>query len=123
MIPLIKLTDDDLREMAWRRRAPVAATRWPRSRLIQYLEFNGSRRKRMKRNLGIREYVYRLLERVIGHTDDGMPIGLGYKKIMLAARRKFADSAVDERHIRWYANKYRADGGIIPVHRERSKWT
>ena len=122
MIPLAQLTDRQLCEMAWRRKAPLAALKWPRGRLIQYLEANGPKRKRMKKNLGVREYVYRLLERVIGETDDGLPIGLSYKKMVHMAQKKFPDSAVDERHVRWYANKYRADGGIIPVHRERSRW-
>ena len=125
MIALDKVTDSQLLEMAFRKRAPDVAAKWPRGRLIQYIDKQAPKVKvktRMKRNLGVRKFVYTLLERVVGETDDGLPIGLGYKKIVEMTHKKFPDSAVDKLHVRWYANKYRADGGLIPVHRERSRW-
>lgn len=125
MTPLDQVTDRQLVEMAWRRKAPLAAARWPRGKLIQYLEARAPKvrgKMRMKKNLGIRTYVFAQLSRVVGETSEGFPIGLSYERIVRSAKKKFPDSAVGELHIRWYANKMRADGYMIPVHRKRSRW-
>lgn len=71
----------------------------------------------MKRNTGVGRYCRELLAR---EASPGM--GLSYQKIVQMARRKFPDSAVDERHVRWYAAKMRSDEEKIPADRGRSRW-
>lgn len=78
-------------------------------------------RQRMPKNLGVGKHVRRLLAKVIAQSPDG-PVGYPYKRIVAMAQRKFPDSAVDERHVRWYAAQMRRDDLTIPVNRARSNW-
>lgn len=137
MIPLRDLTMENLRDMAatLERRARVRVSEetrlWPRARLVKYIEelrpperqkLPRAKRPRMPKNLGVGKYCRDLLAKVIGHTEDQLPIGLSYNEMVRRARKKFPDSCVDERHLRWYAAKMRREDQLIPVHRKRSRW-
>lgn len=113
---------------------PCETAGWTRDELIHYIEALRPtpparrprvvriRRPRMARNLGVGRYCQALLAKVVGRDDEGHEWGLSYEKMVKMAQRKFPDSAVDERHLRWYAAKMRREGMTPPVYRERSRW-
>ncbi len=133
-IPLGRLSNSDLRQIVEtaerkRGRATTDTSDWPRSRLVSHIEAYAppakqkrARRPRMAKNLGVGKFCQELLARVVGQTVDGLPIGLSYNVMVATAQKKFPDSCVDERHLRWYAAKMRREDHLIPVHRGRSKW-
>lgn len=137
LIPLDKLTDDDLREiidvMERRHKAKVDSRGWPRASLIAHIQRIGPppvkakperrTKKRMPRNEGVAKYCREILTVVVGKDLDGHPVGLSYQKMTKMAQKKFPLSCVDERHLRWYACQMRSNGMTPPVHRERSRWT
>lgn len=77
--------------------------------------------ERMARR-GVGKFCRELLAQVVGKTDEGEPLGMGYLRMLEVVRRRFPDSAVDEKHLRWYASQMRRDGHVIPAWRERSRW-
>lgn len=139
IVSLAKMTMANLREVidVMERRAegdPADTSGWTREQLIQYIEAlrpvpptrrprpERVRKARMKKNLGVGKFCLDMLARVVGRTLSDAPVGLSYNKMVQMAQKKFPDSAVDERHLRWYAAKARRDGLTIPVERERSRW-
>ena len=145
LISVDDMTADQLRELIERceRRkndTPADTHGWSRARLIAHIEFmqpaprgpykkkkkkkavRRRKKKRMPHNLGVGRHCLELLQRVIGHDREGHPLGLSYMEMMKMAQEKFPDSAVDERHLRWYAAKARRDDVEIPVYRKRSRW-
>lgn len=131
IIPVAEMTDGDMLDVAWRCGAPAEATRWPRERLVEYIEaheppcpqvyVSRGPRPRMPKNLGVGRYCREILATVI-RTDASGPWGLSYAEMMKMAKKKFPDSCVDERHLRWYAAQMRREDMTIPVNRERSSW-
>lgn len=136
-IPLDMMTDDNLRDIVGvmerrARKMPANTARWGRRKIVRYINSLKRpdpikpprvRKKRMKKNLGVGKYCRDvLLSAVIGKTADGHPIGHSYMEMTKMAQAKFPDSAVDERHLRWYATQARADGMNIPVYRRKSVW-
>lgn len=79
------------------------------------------KRPRMPKNRGVGKYCRELVMRVVATGPDG-PIGLSYNKMTKMVRRKFPDSAADERHLRWYAAQLRREDKRVPNNRERSRW-
>ncbi len=142
IMPLATLTDEQVREAAYtacrlkgnirRLDRSVNLEVMNRAELIKYINSLAPVRSkcrlspgkpRMAKNKGVGRYCKELLRRVIGTVEGTtQPIGLSYKQMVSMAQRKFPDSAVDERHLRWYATAMRAEGEMIPVHRKRSSW-
>lgn len=146
MVPLADMTRDqlleivDVAERRWAEGPPTDTRRWSKTQMVAYVESlrpdkRAPRKKlaerratRLKTHRGVGKYCLTLLATITGHTPDGLPIGLSYNRMVRMAQRRFPDSAVDERHLRWYASKARLEARlsgvelVMPVHRKRSVW-
>ena len=135
MKPLAQMTRAELEEIVVRletkaRARPSDLARMTREALCRRAEslYVPPRQKRPRvkrprspRNLGIGRWCQALLAKIVGQGPHG-PIGLSYEKMVAMARRKFPMSAVDERHLRWYAAKMRREDKFVPADRPRSNW-
>lgn len=140
MKALSDLSKEELKELydnrARRKRRAVARTgREGRRQLVAMLETLAPKVYKQKykprphkvriplmKRRGVGKFICAQLSVVIGRTPDGFPIGLSYEKILMATLTEFPESAADELHMRWYANRMRARGHMIPVYRARSNW-
>lgn len=95
---------------------PPRLAQWSKVQCIKWIEKSGV----MKNGIG--NFCKDLLRVVIGKTNDGFQIGLGYQEMVKIIQVHYPCSMADEKHLRWYATTMRAAGEIIPVYRERSKW-
>jgi len=85
------------------------------------------------KKLGIGAAAYALLGEIKHHENDkgeklkvaaagSHPVGFSYSNILKRMQAKFPTSAVDQKHLRWYANKMRELDIFVPVYREKSDW-
>lgn len=95
---------------------PPRLRQWSRKRCIDWLNSHAVPLA------SIGDFCRDLLRVVVGKTEEGYHVGLGYGKMKDIAQTHYPNSLVDEKHLRWYAHDMRDDGEIIPVYRERSKW-
>lgn len=138
MISLDALTRDELEQIAVRMECrnagcePADTQKMTRKALVCYIEslkkpYRGLpkrprvRKERMPKNLGVGKYCRELLARVIEEGPEG-PVGFSYNKMVDMVQKKFPQSAVDDRHLRWYAAQMRRDDKKIPNNRKRSRW-
>ena len=137
--PVGELSMDELRQLSdyllrVNKNAVEPTGRMTRSELIAYVESlrirpgmarakkpRVKKKTRMTRNLGVGRRCREILATVVGRGEHG-PIGLSYTKMVEMVQKEFPTSAVDERHLRWYATKARAEGMAIPADRPRSSW-
>ncbi len=125
--PLADMTIEELREAYARVARAPAPLLLGRRMLVRLIEGHAPpppkpkpapkpRRPRMACR-GVGRYVRELLA-----LDVGGNRGLSYSVILKKTLKKFPESAVDQKHIAWYATSMRADNKTIPTDRERSRW-
>lgn len=133
--PLADLTIAELQQLAdrmlrYNSHRAVPTDGMTRRELIEYIESMNKRwipkprpkkGRRMPKNLGVGKWCRAILAEVIGQGPHG-PIGHSYTEMVKMAQKKWPLSAVDERHLRWYATKARGEGIMIPSDRPRSSW-
>ncbi len=71
---------------------------------------------------GVGNTARELLQKVIGKTPDGEPVGMSYQAMLKIVKKKFPESKVSYAHLRWYATKLTLEDVKVPAHRERSIW-
>lgn len=88
----------------------------------EYMRKQAAAERQRVKYRGVGKFVKGLLAEVIGHDEEGHPLGHSYMEILKKTKAVFPESAVDKKHVTWYCNKMREMGEQPPVYRERSKW-